>query len=115
MAPRPIRETSRSPSLICLMVIAPSLFLRAGGYPAHPGRGDVHDRAAPPFAHPGQHGLDQRDRAEEVGGEHLLDLVPGCLLDGGAVAMAGVIDQDIDGAETLPGGADDVTDLGVVG
>ena len=38
-----------------------------------------------------------------------------CLLDGGAVAMAGVVDQDIDGAEALPGGAHDVTYLGMVG
>jgi hypothetical protein len=78
-------------------------------------RGNVHDRAAAPLAHPGQDSLDQRGRAEEVGGEEFLDLVPGCLLDGRAVAVAGVIDQDIDSAEALLGGAHDVTPLGVIG
>jgi hypothetical protein len=82
---------------------------------AHPARGDVDDRATAPLAHLGQDRLDQRGRAEEVGGKQLLDLVVGCLLDGGAVAMAGVIDQDIDDAEAFLGGPHDVTHPGVVG
>jgi len=56
-------------------------------------------------AHPGQDGPDQRGRAEEVGGEQLLDLILG-RLDGGAVAVAGVVDQDIDGAEAFLGGVE---------
>ena len=88
---------------------------RSDGGAARADRGNVHDRAAAPLAHPGQDSLDQRGRAEEVGGKQLLDLVLGCLLDGRAVAVAGVIDQDIDSAETLSGGAHDVTPLGVIG
>ena len=88
---------------------------RSGRGAARAGRGDVHDRASAPLAHPGQDSLDQRGRAEEVGGKELLNLVLGCLLGGRAVAVAGVIDQDIDGAEALLGGAHDVTPLGVIG
>jgi hypothetical protein len=64
---------------------------------------------------PAWDGLDQRGRAEEVGGEQFLDLVVGGLLDGGAVAMPSVIDQDVDGTEALTGGAHDLIPLGAVG
>jgi len=74
---------------------------------------NVDDRAAASLAHRGQDGLDQRDRTEEVGGKELLGRIFVCLFDCAAVAMAGVIDQDIDGAEAILGGTRDVTHLHV--
>ena len=55
----------------------------------------------PPGAHAGQHGLDHRDRPEDVGREQRGDvrLVP--FLDGGAVPVTGVVHQDVDPAEPL--------------
>jgi hypothetical protein len=86
----------------------------SNGGTARPDRGNVHDRAVTSLAHPGQDSLDQRGRTEEVGGKQLLGLVLLCLLHGRAIAMAGVIDQDIDAAEVSLGVAHDITHLGVV-
>ena len=57
-------------------------------------------------AHAGQHGLGDGDGAEDVGGEQLGDGVLLALLHRGAVAVAGVVDQHVDPAEALLGGAD---------
>ena len=67
-------------------------------------RGEVDDRAGAPRAHAGQHRLDRADGAEDVGVEELADGVVLALLDGGAVAVAGVVDQHVDAAEPLLGG-----------
>jgi transcriptional regulator with XRE-family HTH domain len=85
------------------------------GGTARPDRGDADDRAAALRPHAGQDGLNQRARPEEVGREQLLDLIVGGLLDGGAVAVAGVVHEHVDGAEALPGGPHDGAYLGVVG
>ncbi len=64
--------------------------------PAH--RADVHDLAPALGAHPGQHHLGQRDRAEHV----RLELPPHGLqrnlLDRAALRVAGVVDEHADGA-----------------
>ena len=78
-------------------------------------RGDVHDRAAAARAHAGQHRLDHRDGAEEVGGEQPLHVGVVAFLDGGAVAVAGVVDQHVDAAEALPRPPHRLRDLRVVG
>jgi hypothetical protein len=77
--------------------------------------GDADDRAAALLPHTGQDSLDQRGRAEEVSGEQLLDLIAGGLLNGGSVPVAGVIDQDVDRTEALPGAAHNVPPLGRAG
>ncbi|MNT90595.1 hypothetical protein D3C72_2315270 [compost metagenome] len=46
---------------------------------------------------------------------HVLDQVPlllGHLVEGGVAQDAGVVDQDVDGAEGLQGGGDDLLALG---
>ena len=88
---------------------------RSEGETARPARGDVDDGAAALLAHRGQNGLDESDRAEEVGGEQFVNVVVAGLFDGGAVAAAGVVHQHVDGAETLKRGAHDVTPLLLVG
>ncbi len=66
-------------------------------------RGDVHDGAAAAGAHPGQHSLDHRDGAEEVRLEQGAHVGVVAFLDGRAVTVAGVVDQDVDAAEPLLG------------
>jgi hypothetical protein len=66
-------------------------------------------------AHPGKDRLDHRDGSVEVGGEEPLDVVVVAFLDGGAVAVAGVVDQDVDPAEALLSLGDGRGDLRGVG
>ncbi len=80
-------------------------------------RRDVDDGARPASAHPRQHGLDHRDRAEEVRLEKPTDIGIVALLDGGAVPVPGVVDQDVDAAESAFGlcyGARDLLGTGDV-
>ena len=53
------------------------------------------------FRMPGKDGLDHRDGTEEVGFEQRPDFGVVALLDGGAVTVAGVVDQHVDAAETF--------------
>jgi len=63
----------------------------------------------------GRTGPDQRDRTEEVRREQRLDIAVLGLLDGGTVSVRGVVDENIDCAESLFGGADSRRDLSRVG
>lgn len=78
-------------------------------------RGDVDDRAPPTGAHPEQHRLDHRDRAEEIRGEETGDGLDLTLLDGGSIAVPGVVHEHLDPTEALLGLPHGVEDLGVVG
>ena len=66
-------------------------------------------------AHARQDGLDQRHRTEEVGREQGGYVAVVALLDGGAVAVAGVVDQDVDRAEALVAGPNGLSHLPGVG
>ena len=87
---------------------------RANGHDLDTDGGNVDDCAGSAGAHPGQHRLDHRDRAEELGFEQCADVGVVTFLDGRAVAVAGVVDQHVDATELLFGLADSVGDLGGV-
>ena len=63
---------------------------------------DSIDVSAPARAHPGQHALDQRDETEKIGLEHSAHSVVLALLYGREVAVAGIVDEDIDAAKRFP-------------
>ncbi len=77
-------------------------------------RGDVDDVAAPLPAHHGQHGARHGEEAEDVGLELGADLLRHALLDGGQVAVAGVVHQHVDAAERPHRGLHAGLDLVVV-
>ena len=64
--------------------------------------------------HPGQHGLDHGDGAEEVGREQLGDVVVLTFFHRGPVAVAGVVDEHVDASEPVRGLLHGGRDLGVV-
>ena len=70
------------------------------------------ERRAP---HPGKHRLDHRHRTEELSFEQLADVGVVTFLDGRAVTVAGVVDENVDAAELLLGLGDRLGDLGAVG
>jgi hypothetical protein len=59
-------------------------------------RGDIDDPPRPTSAHGRQHGLQHRQRADDIGLELGADLVERGLLDRSDQAVAGVVDQDVD-------------------
>ena len=62
-------------------------------------RGNIDDGPATPRPHSRQHRLDQRHRPEEVGGEKFIDVRFVGLLHGGAIAVAGIVDEHVHRAE----------------
>ena len=72
---------------------------------------DIDDVAGSAGAHAGEDGVGGVDEAEEVGFEHGADLIVLTFFDGGEVAVAGVVDQDVDPAELGFGGFDGGGDL----
>jgi hypothetical protein len=71
--------------------------------------------AAAASAHAGQHGLDHRDRAEDVGRELALKVVHRRLFEHPLVSVAGVVDEDVHRAGRRLGAGDGVRDGRVVG
>ncbi|MNS73536.1 hypothetical protein D3C72_1069790 [compost metagenome] len=70
---------------------------RQGDEAAH--GGDVEDVAAAARAHVRQHGLDQRGRTEHVHFELMAQFVQRGFFEDAFVAVAGVVDQHVDGAD----------------
>jgi hypothetical protein len=77
--------------------------------------GEVDDRAGAPGPHRRQHRLDRAGSAEDVGVEQPPDCFVLAFLDGRAVAVAGVVDEDVDCAEAFLGCGDRRGDLLVAG
>ena len=66
-------------------------------------------------AHVRQHRAGDVEQAEHVGGIELLGLLCARFLDRAQQAVAGIVDQHIDPAERLDGGADGLMCLGFLG
>ena len=65
--------------------------------------GDVEDAAGAPGTHVGQHSAGHGEQAEHVGSVDRLDLLRRRLLDRSDQTEAGIVEQDVDGAEALHG------------
>ena len=71
--------------------------------------------AAPARPHAGQHRLDQRHRSEKIAGEKLVHFGLVRFLNGGAVAVTGIVDEHIHSAELGFSLSHGLRDLCVVG
>ena len=88
----------------------------AGLGPPAEDRGVVDHGAAVALGdHLPQHGPGAAERAGQRDVEDPLPLVVGHVQDGGGAAEAGVVDEDVDAAESLDGGLGERADLGFVG
>jgi hypothetical protein len=76
--------------------------------------GHVDDHPASTLEHAGQQRQRQPHRGEEVDPHHRLDLGRVQRLDGAAFRHRGVVHQDVDAAEVVPGSQPEPADRGVV-
>ena len=76
------------------------------------GRGDRHDEAGALGAHDGQDGAGDVDRAEQGRLDLRPEVLGADLLEEAGIEVARVVDQDVDAAEPVDGGARGV--LGVL-
>ena len=74
-------------------------------------RGDVDDRPRLLGAHDRQHGARHRGEAEEIGVEHRAHVAVVAFLNSREIAIASVVDEDVDAAEAGLGGFDRSVDL----
>ena len=68
-----------------------------------PDRGDVDDLAAAARLHAGHDGLGGEEAALHMHGEHSVEILLGDLLERRLAADAGIVDQDVDTAESALG------------